>query len=72
MLGDSGANAMGFLLGAGLYTVLPGWGTGLAAAAAVGLNVVAETVTFSRTIQATPPLRWLDRLGRVKNSVATP
>jgi hypothetical protein len=26
--------------------------------------VVAETVTISRLIEATPPLRWADRLGR--------
>ena len=72
MLGDSGANAIGFAVGAGLYTVLPGWATWLAAAVAVGLNVVAETVTFSRAIQAVPPLRWFDRLGRVRNCVPTP
>ena len=69
MLGDSGANAIGFALGAGLYTVLPGWGTGVAATLAVGLNVVAETTTLSRVIDAVPPLRWVDRMGRVKNSV---
>jgi len=31
----------------------------------IGLNVLAETVTFSRTIEAVPPLRWFDRLGRL-------
>jgi hypothetical protein len=31
---------------------------------AVGLNVVADTVSFSRVIDAWPPLRFLDRLGR--------
>ena len=31
----------------------------------VGLNVLAETVTFTRTIDAIPPLRWFDRLGRL-------
>jgi hypothetical protein len=34
-----------------------------AAATGVGLNVLAETVTLSRAIDATPPLRWYDRLG---------
>jgi hypothetical protein len=69
MLGDSGANAIGFALGAGLYTVLPGWGVAVAATGAVGLNVVAESVTFSRIIDHAPVLRWFDRLGRPKKSV---
>jgi hypothetical protein len=28
------------------------------------LNVLADTVTLSRVIDAVPPLRWFDRLGR--------
>lgn len=65
MLGDSGANLVGFVGGLGLYLVLPAWALAPAAAVAVGLNVLGETVTFSRAIERTPPLRWLDRLGRV-------
>ena len=34
------------------------------ALAAVALNVVGETVSFSRVIERTPPLRWVDGLGR--------
>jgi hypothetical protein len=64
MLGDAGANLLGFAAGLGLYLVLPGWGVAAAAGVAVGLNVLAETVTLSRAIDAAPPLRWLDRLGR--------
>src|SRR5207237_5254495 len=64
MLGDAGANALGLALGAGLYTVLPGWGLAVAAGVAVGLNVLAETVTLSRVIDALPPLRLLGRAGR--------
>jgi hypothetical protein len=64
MLGDAGANLLGFAVGAGLYTVLPWWGTAIAAACVVVLNVVAETVTLSRVIDGAPPLRWFDRLGR--------
>ena len=30
----------------------------------MALNVLAETVTLSRAIDATPPLRWYDALGR--------
>lgn len=65
MLGDGGSNLLGFVAGLGLYLVLPGWAFALAAATAVGLNVVAETVTFSRVIDRTGPLRWLDGLGRL-------
>jgi hypothetical protein len=36
----------------------------VAAGVAVVLNVVAETVSFSRLIDRTPPLRWVDALGR--------
>jgi hypothetical protein len=32
--------------------------------AAVVLNVVAETVSFTRVIERNPPLRWVDTLGR--------
>lgn len=64
MLGDGGANLLGFATGVGLYIALPSWGVAVGAAVAVALNVVAETVTFSRVIDSIPPLRWLDRLGR--------
>jgi hypothetical protein len=36
----------------------------VAAGIAVVLNVVAETVSFSRVIERTLPLRWVDALGR--------
>jgi hypothetical protein len=37
----------------------------LAVAVAVALNVLAETITLSRSIEAVPPLRWYDALGRI-------
>jgi UDP-N-acetylmuramyl pentapeptide phosphotransferase/UDP-N-acetylglucosamine-1-phosphate transferase len=64
MLGDAGSNLLGFVLGAAAYVELTGVGVIAAAAVAIGLNLLAETVTFSRCIDAVPPLRWLDRLGR--------
>lgn len=64
MLGDGGSNLLGFVAGLGLVLVLPGWALALAAAVAVALNLVAETITFSRAIERTAPLRWLDGLGR--------
>jgi hypothetical protein len=65
MLGDSGANLLGFLAGAEIVRRLPEPWLPVSAAVVVGLNLLAETVTFSRTIEAIPPLRWFDRLGRL-------
>jgi Glycosyl transferase family 4 len=64
MLGDAGSNPLGFLVGLGLAVVLPTPGLIAAATVALLLQVAAETVTISRLIDAVPPLRWLDRLGR--------
>jgi UDP-GlcNAc:undecaprenyl-phosphate GlcNAc-1-phosphate transferase len=64
MLGDGGANMLGFAAGLALADVLSDPWIVAAAAVAVGLNVVADTVTFSRVVEAVPPLRWLDGLGR--------
>lgn len=65
MLGDSGANLLGFLAGAEIVRRLPEVWLVPAALIVIGLNVLAETVTFTRTIEAIPPLRWFDRLGRI-------
>jgi UDP-GlcNAc:undecaprenyl-phosphate GlcNAc-1-phosphate transferase len=67
MLGDGGANVLGCTIGLGLYVVLPGWAVVAGAVVAVALNVVAETITFSRAIDAIAPLRWFDRLGRLQD-----
>ncbi|HSJ51769.1 MAG TPA: hypothetical protein VLA90_10885 [Actinomycetota bacterium] len=64
MLGDAGSNLLGFAAGLGLTHVLPDPWVPIAAVLAVALNVLAETVTFSRIIDAAPPLRFVDRLGR--------
>jgi hypothetical protein len=64
MLGDAGSNPLGLVVGAGLAAVLPLPGLLIAVAILIGLQVAAETVTISRLIEAVPPLRWLDGLGR--------
>jgi len=64
MLGDGGANLLGFAAGLALFDVLPDAWMPVAAAASVALNALAETVSLSRVIEASPPLRFLDRLGR--------
>jgi hypothetical protein len=64
MLGDSGANALGALLGLRL-AALPGRAsrTGLLAGV-VALTLASEKVSFTKVIEATPGLRELDLLGR--------
>jgi UDP-N-acetylmuramyl pentapeptide phosphotransferase/UDP-N-acetylglucosamine-1-phosphate transferase len=64
MLGDSGANALGALLGVALVA-RSGPAGRLAALAAVGaLTAASEKVSFTQVIQDTPWLRRLDELGR--------
>jgi hypothetical protein len=65
MLGDGGSNLLGFTAGLGLYLVLATPLVWVAAAVAVTLNVLADTVTLSRLIDTVRPLRWFDRLGQV-------
>jgi UDP-GlcNAc:undecaprenyl-phosphate GlcNAc-1-phosphate transferase len=65
MLGDSGAYVLGFVAGAGLFLRLSTVGAAIALAVVVALHVLAETVTLTSLIRATPPLRWLDDLGRL-------
>ncbi len=64
MLGDTGANAAGALLGVALVerTRLAGRLGALAALAA--LTLASERVSFTQVIESTPGLRALDALGR--------
>jgi hypothetical protein len=68
MLGDSGANLLGFLAGAEIVRRLPEAWLPVAVGVVVALNLLAETVTFSRTIEWAPPLAWFDRLGRLPDA----
>jgi UDP-N-acetylmuramyl pentapeptide phosphotransferase/UDP-N-acetylglucosamine-1-phosphate transferase len=64
MLGDTGANALGAALGsATVLAVSPGART-IVAAVLLALTLLSELVSFSRIIDAVPPLRAMDRLGR--------
>ncbi len=64
MLGDTGANVIGAVLG--LAVVLGSRESIRLTVMLVllALNVAAELVSFSRVIDAVPPLRWFDRLGQ--------
>ena len=64
MLGDAGANALGALLGTAAAATLPRPARVAALAVVVGLTAASEVVSFTKVIERTPPLRWLDMLGR--------
>jgi UDP-GlcNAc:undecaprenyl-phosphate/decaprenyl-phosphate GlcNAc-1-phosphate transferase len=66
MLGDAGANVVGFALGVAMFDRLSDVGLAVGLIAVVALHVVSETVTLSRLIRTVPLLRWFDALGRLR------
>jgi UDP-GlcNAc:undecaprenyl-phosphate/decaprenyl-phosphate GlcNAc-1-phosphate transferase len=64
MLGDAGANALGAMLGAAAAGCLSRRSRVAVLAAVTALTAASEVVSFTKVIERTPPLRWLDMLGR--------
>ena len=64
MLGDAGANALGAMLGAAAAVSLPRPARLALLGGIVALTAASEKVSFTKVIERTPPLRWLDMLGR--------
>ena len=64
MLGDAGANALGAMLGTAAATSLPRPARLAALGVITGLTASSEVVSFTKIIERTGPLRWLDMLGR--------
>ncbi len=64
MLGDSGANALGAMLGVTAAAALPRPARLAALAGIAGLTAASEKVSFTKVIARTPALNWLDMLGR--------
>lgn len=64
MLGDTGANSAGALLGTALVARTGPRGRLLVLAVVTVLTLVSERVSFTRVIESTPGLRELDALGR--------
>ncbi len=64
MLGDSGSNSLGALLGLNSVDRLTGRSRWLAIGALAGLNLRGELRSLGELIERTPVLRELDRLGR--------
>ncbi|MBB6171113.1 hypothetical protein HNR23_001173 [Nocardiopsis mwathae] len=64
MMGDAGANALGAVLGVAAAASLPRSARVGLLGAVAGLTLASEFVSFSKVIDATPPLRALDLAGR--------
>lgn len=64
MLGDTGANPLGALLGLGIALSCGSAGRWVALGLLVALNAASERWSFSSAIDRTPALRFIDRLGR--------
>ena len=65
MLGDTGANPLGAVLGLGVVEVTGTAGQVVALVVLLAVNAASEVVSFSKVIAAVAPLRWLDGVGRV-------
>ena len=65
MLGDAGANVVGGAVGLGVVLASPTTTRLVVLVVVAVLNLVSEVVSFSRLIDALPPLRALDRAGRL-------
>ena len=63
MQGDTGVNPLGAVLGMATVAEYPATFEWTALAILAALNLASERWSFSRVIDAVPPLRWLDRLG---------
>lgn len=64
MLGDTGANALGAVLGVAVIAQSSTLTRAGVLAALTALTLASERVSFTRVIDATPALRWVDQLGR--------
>ncbi|MFI5046708.1 MAG: hypothetical protein ACHQIG_06560 [Acidimicrobiia bacterium] len=68
MLGDTGANVIGAVLGLGVVLgASEEWRLAIMLTL-LGLNIAAEVISFSRVIDTVPPLRAFDRLGRPRRT----
>lgn len=63
ILGDTGVNPLGAALGLATVAMSPASVEWVVLGVLAALNLASERWSFSRVIDAVPPLRWLDRLG---------
>jgi UDP-N-acetylmuramyl pentapeptide phosphotransferase/UDP-N-acetylglucosamine-1-phosphate transferase len=64
MLGDAGSNVLGAVLGLSVVAACGPATRDIVLVAVAALNLAGELVSFSRVIDAVPPLRAVDRAGR--------
>jgi UDP-N-acetylmuramyl pentapeptide phosphotransferase/UDP-N-acetylglucosamine-1-phosphate transferase len=64
MLGDTGANVLGGVLGLGVVLACAPATRTTVLIVVAALNLASEVVSFSGVIERIPPLRFLDHLGR--------
>ena len=65
MLGDTGANVLGATLGLTVVLTTAASTRTIVLVVVLALNLLSERISFSSVIARTPPLRVLDRLGRM-------
>ena len=63
MQGDTGVNPLGAVLGMATVAAYPATIEWAVLTVLAALNLASERWSFSRVIDAVPPLRWLDRFG---------
>lgn len=64
MLGDTGANPIGAVLGLAVVATTGPWTQLAVLVVLLALNLASERISFSAVIDRTPALRWIDQLGR--------
>jgi UDP-N-acetylmuramyl pentapeptide phosphotransferase/UDP-N-acetylglucosamine-1-phosphate transferase len=64
MLGDTGANVLGAALGLGVVLTCGPATRAIVLVVVLALNGLSEVVSFTRIIDAVPPFRALDQMGR--------
>jgi UDP-GlcNAc:undecaprenyl-phosphate GlcNAc-1-phosphate transferase len=64
MLGDTGANVLGGILGLVVVLECDRTTRNIVLVVLIALNLASEFVSYSAVIEKVPPLRWLDQLGR--------
>jgi UDP-N-acetylmuramyl pentapeptide phosphotransferase/UDP-N-acetylglucosamine-1-phosphate transferase len=64
MLGDTGANVLGGVLGLSLLVAVEFRTRMVVLLVLLALNAASELVSFSKVIDRVAPLRWVDRAGR--------
>jgi len=64
MLGDTGANALGAVIGVNVAARTGRFGRLVVLGGLVGLTLASEKVSFTKVIESTPGLREIDGWGR--------